>query len=124
MNRFAAEDLKLSIIRGRMNEKIGLQTITIANARRHQQQQRVSRLRLSNLKKDEPKDQPEMKTSWGKRFREYRSHADSVVDLLRKQGYNAKLVLRVATDRDWHMDIRDQQFWIQVDILSSFPPII
>ena len=59
---------------------------------------------------------PEVKTTWGKRFREYWSHADTVTELLRKQGYNAKLVLRVATDRDWHMDVRDQQFWIQVAI--------
>ena len=52
---------------------------------------------------------PEIKTAWGIRFREYRAYADAVVDLLRRQGWNAKLILRIATDRDWMMDVRDQQ---------------
>ena len=52
---------------------------------------------------------PEIKTAWGIRFREYRAYADAVVELMRKQGWNSKLILRIATDRDWLMDVRDQQ---------------
>ena len=27
-------------------------------------------------------------------------------------GYNANFVLRVATDRDWQADVREQKFWV------------
>ena len=101
------------VIRNRVSEKIGHQATTLMKSNYKHRIPRVKQSVIS-IRNTEEKDQPEIKTTWGKRFREYRSHADHVVDLLRKQGYNAKLVLRVATDRDWQMDIRDQQFWIQV----------
>ena len=46
-------------------------------------------------------------------FREFRAYADTVIDYLRKKGINAKLILRVGTDRDWQMDIRDQKSWMK-----------
>ena len=50
---------------------------------------------------------------WNISFREFRAYADTVLDYLRKKGINAKLILRVGTDRDWQMDIRDQNSWIK-----------
>ncbi len=51
--------------------------------------------------------------TWAQYFREYRAYADCVLDVLRLAGVNASFVIRVATDRHWVTDVRDQKFWLE-----------
>ncbi|TRY72044.1 hypothetical protein TCAL_10860 [Tigriopus californicus] len=51
--------------------------------------------------------------SWAQYFREYRGYAECVLDYFRTQGFNTHFILRVATDRHWVVDVRDQEFWLK-----------
>ena len=50
---------------------------------------------------------------WQVHFREFRAYVDTVLDYLRRKGFNAKVCMRIASDRDWVLDVRQEKFWIE-----------
>ena len=49
---------------------------------------------------------------WQVHFREFRAYVDTVLDYLRRRGYNAKVRMRIASERDWSVDVRQEKMWI------------
>ena len=49
---------------------------------------------------------------WQVHFREFRAYVDTVLDYLRRRGYNAKVCMRIASERDWSVDVRQEKMWI------------
>ena len=49
---------------------------------------------------------------WQVHFREFRAYVDTVLDYLRRRGYNAKVCMRIASERDWCVDVRQEKMWI------------
>ena len=43
-------------------------------------------------------------STWETSFRTFRSYADTVLEYLRKNGYNATFILRITTDKNEQMD--------------------